>query len=88
MHWRRDASPGTSMAHFRGRCDCLQRGSSDRRPHGGAECGSRKVYFPASSIDDNDIVDGYVDYDANAGERVQEETIDLHDARADSKSIS
>ncbi len=35
-------------------------------------------------MDDNDIVDGYVDYDANRQREVREETgLDLHDATAE-----
>ncbi len=41
-----------------------------------------RVYFPAGSVDDNDVTDGCVDYHANCRREVLEETgIDLADAR-------
>ncbi|MGU3398163.1 NUDIX hydrolase [Brucellaceae bacterium D45D] len=43
-----------------------------------------RVYFPAGSVDDNDIVANQVDYDGNMRREVREETgIDLGDARAE-----
>ncbi|RCS25879.1 NUDIX hydrolase [Phyllobacterium salinisoli] len=45
-----------------------------------------RIYFPAGSIDDNDIADGMVDYDANNRREVQEETgLDLSHARPEAK---
>lgn len=46
-----------------------------------------RVYFPAGSIDDNDIVDGRADYLTNMAREVREETgIDLHGAKAEDNS--
>lgn len=46
-----------------------------------------RVYFPAGSIDDNDIVDGRADYEANMVREVFEETgISLGNAKAEAKT--
>lgn len=46
-----------------------------------------RVYFPAGSIDDNDVVDGHVDYEANMAREVFEETgIKLDDAKVEAKT--
>ncbi|MBK3745164.1 NUDIX hydrolase [Paraburkholderia aspalathi] len=46
--------------------------------------GAGRIYFPAGSIDDSDIVDGKVDYQRNMRREVLEETgLDLHDAVQD-----
>lgn len=46
-----------------------------------------RVYFPAGSIDDHDIVDGRADYEANMAREVFEETgIDLGGANAEPKT--
>ncbi|KXF76876.1 NUDIX hydrolase [Paramesorhizobium deserti] len=48
--------------------------------------GGGRIYFPAGSIDDNDIVDGVVDYDRNNRREVQEETgLDLSHAEQEAK---
>lgn len=45
-----------------------------------------RIYFPAGSIDDNDIVGDRVDYETNTAREVREETgMDLGKARAESK---
>ncbi|PRD45135.1 NUDIX hydrolase [Phyllobacterium phragmitis] len=48
--------------------------------------GGGRIYFPAGSIDDNDIADGMVDYDSNSRREVHEETgLDLSHARQETK---
>jgi len=48
--------------------------------------GGGRIYFPAGSIDDNDIIDGVVDYDGNNRREVQEETgLDLSHAEPEAK---
>lgn len=45
-----------------------------------------RIYFPAGSIDDNDIADGLVDYDGNSRREVREETgLDLVVAQREDK---
>jgi len=46
-----------------------------------------RVYFPAGSIDDNDVVDGHADYETNMAREVFEETgIKLGDAKVEAKT--
>ena len=46
-----------------------------------------RVYFPAGSIDDNDVVNGHADYETNMAREVCEETgIKLGDAKVEAKT--
>ncbi|GGA99833.1 hypothetical protein GCM10011491_30120 [Brucella endophytica] len=48
--------------------------------------GGGRIYFPAGSIDDDDVAEGRVDYEGNAWREVQEETgLDLSQAAAEKK---
>ncbi len=84
MHWRRDASQERPWHIFGVGVIVSTEGHLIAGRMGVQNAGAGRVYFPAGSIDDNDIVDGYADYDANRRREVQEETgLDLHDARAE-----
>lgn len=86
MHWRHDVSQERPWHIFGIGVIVSSEGHLIAGRMGPQNAGAGRVYFPAGSIDDNDIVDGYVDYDANRRREVQEETgLDLHDARAESQ---
>ncbi|MFQ0812939.1 NUDIX hydrolase [Brucella anthropi] len=84
MHWRRDGSQERPWHVFGVGVIVSHEGHLIAGRMSAHNAGAGRVYFPAGSIDDNDIVDGYVDYDANRRREVLEETgLDLHDARAE-----
>lgn len=84
MHWRRDVSQERPWHIFGIGVIVSSEGHLIAGRMSVQNAGAGRVYFPAGSIDDNDIVDGYVDYDANRWREVQEETgLDLRDARAE-----
>lgn len=84
MHWRRDVSQKRPWHIFGIGVIVSGEGHLIAGRMGVQNAGAGRVYFPAGSIDDNDIVDGYVDYDANRWREVREETgLNLHDARAE-----
>ena len=84
MHWRRDVSQERPWHIFGVGVIVSGEGHLIAGRMSAQNAGAGKVYFPAGSIDDNDIVDGYVDYDANRWREVREETgLDLHEAKAE-----
>lgn len=84
MHWRRDVSQERPWHIFGVGVIVSREGHLIAGRMSEHNAGAGKVYFPAGSVDDNDIVDGYVDYDANRQREVREETgLDLHDATAE-----
>ncbi|MGH6760064.1 MAG: NUDIX hydrolase [Phyllobacterium sp.] len=84
LHWRKDISQQRPWHIFGvgvivSADNCLIAGRMAPR---NAVAG--RIYFPAGSIDDNDVVDGMVDYDRNMLREVAEETgFDLTGARRD-----
>lgn len=84
LHWRKDSSQLRPWHIFGvgvivSADNCLIAGRMAQR---NAVAG--RIYFPAGSIDDNDVVDGMVDYDGNMLREVAEETgFDLAEARRD-----
>ncbi|ABY38465.1 NUDIX hydrolase [Brucella suis] len=86
MHWRRDPSPIRPWHIFSVGVIVSGEGHLIAVRMGQQNVVAGKVYFPAGSIDDNDIFDARVDYDANCRREVREETgIDLADARAETQ---
>ncbi|ENQ97853.1 NUDIX hydrolase [Brucella melitensis] len=86
MHWRRDPSPIRPWHIFSVGVIVSGEGHLIAARMGQQNAVAGKVYFPAGSIDDNDIFDARVDYDANCRREVREETgIDLADARAETQ---
>lgn len=84
MHWRRDVSQERPWHIFGVGVIVSSEGHLITGRMSAQNAGAGRVYFPAGSVDDNDIVDGYVDYDANRQREVREETgLDLLDARAE-----
>lgn len=84
MHWRHDESQERPWHIFGVGVIVSSEGHLIAGRMSVQNAGAGRVYFPAGSVDDNDIVHGYVDYDANRRREVQEETgLDLHDARAE-----
>jgi 8-oxo-dGTP pyrophosphatase MutT (NUDIX family) len=84
MHWRRDVSQERPWHIFGVGVIVSSEGHLIAGRMSAQNAGAGRVYFPAGSVDDNDIVDGYVDYDANRQREVREETgLDLLDARAE-----
>ncbi|KXO76234.1 NUDIX domain-containing protein [Brucella anthropi] len=84
MHWRRDVSQERPWHIFGVGVIVSSEGHLIAGRMSAQNAGAGRVYFPAGSVDDNDIVDGYVDYDANRRREVREETgLDLLDARAE-----
>lgn len=84
MHWRRDVSQERPWHIFGVGVIVSSEGHLIAGRMSAQNAGAGRVYFPAGSVDDNDIVDGYVDYDANRQREVCEETgLDLLDARAE-----
>ena len=84
MYWRRDVSQERPWHIFGVGVIVSREGHLIAGRMSAQNAGGGKVYFPAGSIDDNDIIDGRVDYEANRRREVQEETgLDLHDARAE-----
>lgn len=84
MHWRHDASQVRPWHIFGVGVIVSREGHLIAGRMSAQNAGAGRVYFPAGSVDDNDIVDGYVDYDANRRREVREETgLDLRDARAE-----
>lgn len=84
LHWRNDPAQDRPWHIFGvgvivSSDNCLIAGRMAQR---NAVAG--RIYFPAGSIDDNDIEDGVVDYDGNMRREVAEETgFDLGLARPD-----
>jgi len=86
MHWRRDESQERPWHIFGVGVIVSREGYLIAGRMSAQNAGAGRVYFPAGSIDDNDIVDRCVDYDANRRREVQEETgLDIQDARAEQK---
>ncbi|MCH4541468.1 NUDIX hydrolase [Ochrobactrum sp. POC9] len=84
MHWRHDESQERPWHIFGVGVIVSSDGHLIAGRMSAQNAGAGRVYFPAGSVDDNDIVDGYVDYDANRLREVREETgLDLLDARAE-----
>ncbi|WP_139976190.1 NUDIX hydrolase [Ochrobactrum sp. CGA5] len=84
MHWRRDSSQERPWHIFGVGVIVSREGHLIAGRMSAQSAGAGRVYFPAGSVDDNDIVDGYVDYDANRRREVREETgLDLLDAFAE-----
>ncbi|MBB2971048.1 8-oxo-dGTP pyrophosphatase MutT (NUDIX family) [Mesorhizobium sp. RMAD-H1] len=86
LYWRRDPEPIRPW-HIFGVGVVV---SSDNRliaaRMAASNAGGGRIYFPAGSIDDNDIAGGLVDYDANNRREVQEETgLDLSHAEQEAK---
>lgn len=81
LYWRKDLSPDKPF-HIFGSGVIV---SSDNRlllgQMGAHNAVGGKIYFPAGSNDDQDIVDGQVDFERNARREVLEETgIDLYES--------
>lgn len=86
MHWRHDESQERPWHIFGVGVIVSREGYLIAGRMSAQNAGAGRVYFPAGSIDDNDIVDQCVDYDANRRREVQEETgLDIQDARAEQK---
>lgn len=84
MHWRHDVSQERPWHIFGVGVVVSSEGHLIAGRMSTQNAGAGRVYFPAGSVDDNDIVDGAVDYDANRQREVREETgLDLLDARAE-----
>ncbi len=86
MHWRNDPEPIRPWHIFGVGVIVSGEGHLIAARMGMQNAGGGRIYFPAGSIDDNDIVDGRVDYDANMQREVQEETgLDLADAHGEAQ---
>lgn len=86
MHWRHDESQERPWHIFGVGVIVSKEGHLIAGRMSAQNAGAGRVYFPAGSIDDNDIVDGYVDYDANRRREVLEETgLDLLDASSEQR---
>ncbi|WP_374831823.1 NUDIX hydrolase [Paenochrobactrum pullorum] len=84
MYWRKDQEPVRPW-HIFGIGVIV---SSDNvliaARMGGSTAAASRIYFPAGSIDDHDVKNGFVDYDFNMHREVKEETgLDLRDAQAE-----
>lgn len=84
MYWRRDAERVRPWHIFGVGVIVSGEGHLIAARMGAQNAVAGRVYFPAGSIDDNDIDGGRVDYDANMRREVGEETgLDLADAKAE-----
>ncbi|MFC4625369.1 NUDIX hydrolase [Daeguia caeni] len=82
MHWRRDPARMRPWHIFSVGVITSREGDliAAEMGHGHAIAG--RIYFPAGTVDNQDIVDGRVDYNANMLREVREETgLDLGQAR-------
>lgn len=84
MYWRRDPQPVRPWHIFAVGVIVSREGHLIAGRMGYQHAGSGRVYFPAGSIDDTDIVDGHVDFESNMQREVQEETgLDLGRGKAE-----
>lgn len=82
MHWRHDVSQ--ERPYIFGVGVVMSRAVKRHLIAGrmATKCRAGRVYFPAGSVDDNDIVDGAVDYDANRQREAMKTGLTFFDARA------
>lgn len=84
MHWRRDPEIERPWHIFGVGVIVSDEGHLVAGRMGAQHAGAGRIYFPAGSIDDNDVVGDSIDYEANMHREVREETgLDLGRARAE-----
>jgi 8-oxo-dGTP pyrophosphatase MutT (NUDIX family) len=87
MYWRKDAQPLRPWHIFGVGIMVSAEGHLIAARMSAHNAVAGRVYFPAGSIDDNDVVDGRADYTTNMAREVFEETgINLGDAKAEAKT--
>ncbi len=84
MYWRRDPARTRPWHIFGVGVIVSGEGHLIAARMAARDAGGGRIYFPAGTIDNGDIVDGHADYDANMRREVMEETgLDLGTARAE-----
>jgi len=87
MYWRKDAQPLRPWHIFGVGIMVSAEGHLIAARMSAHNAVAGRVYFPAGSIDDNDVVDGRADYATNMAREVFEETgINLGDAKVEAKT--
>lgn len=84
MYWRRDNAVQRPWHIFAAGVIVSREGHLIAAQMAAHNAVAGRIYFPAGSIDDHDVVNGYVDYEANMRREVYEETgLDLLHATAE-----
>ncbi|WP_273726523.1 NUDIX hydrolase [Brucella gallinifaecis] len=87
MYWRKDSQPVRPWHIFGVGIMVSAEGHLMAARMSAHNAVAGRVYFPAGSIDDNDIVDGRANYENNMAREVFEETgISLGDGKAEAKT--